>query len=98
MILPLFGLLTLGIIFGGLFCLVGKADKKARPIFSFWSFIIFGGSFGALFLFFFPVFLPITESVKEFLGLIGLLCGTISGSFLGWRYAVKLKNSQSVLR
>ncbi|HXG84060.1 MAG TPA: hypothetical protein VNI84_08540 [Pyrinomonadaceae bacterium] len=96
--LPIIGLVILATIFSGLFCLVGKADKNAHPIFGFWSFIIFGGGFGALFLLFLPISLPITGRTQDFLALIGFVIGGLSGSFLGWKYAVKLKNSRNFPR
>ena len=96
--LLIFGLVIFATIFSGLFCLVGKADKNAHSIFSFWSFIIFGGGLGALLLTFLPVSLPITGRIQDFLGLGGFVIGGVLGSYLGWQYAVKLKNSRTFPR
>lgn len=88
-------LAILAMIFGGLFCLVGIADKNAHPIFRFWSFIVFGGGFGAIFLCFIWIAFPFRPKIVESLVIIGFFSGGLLGSFLGWRYAVRLKNKRA---
>ena len=82
-------LVMLATIFSGLACVVGKTDKNAHSIFTFWSFIIFGGSFGAVILYFLPIFLLHFAAVIDFPGFLGFFVGGLLGSFLGWKYAIR---------
>ncbi len=92
--LQIVGLAVFACIFGGLFCLVGLADKNAHSIFRFWSFIVFGGGFGAIFLSFIWIAFPLSPNVINLLAAFGFFTGGLLGSFLGWKYAVRLQNKR----
>jgi hypothetical protein len=93
--LQVVGLAVFACIFGGLFCLVGLADKSAHSIFRFWSSIIFGGGFGAIFFGFIWIAFPLPPNVVNSLAAFGFCIGGLLGSFSGWKYTGGLQNKRT---